>query len=228
MTGGAPGSLPFYVEEPDVDGQVVHPLFTVHSDLRHQRGIGNLGISLMEPGPQGRESLADDPLAAAVRALSRDAAGVPTPGHLQVQLMTEQVPNARSRVQLAADRDALGVPRAQLHWELDALDRHTLRVGAELAADQLAAVGFGRLRSAVHGGPRPFSVTGGHHHMGATRMHDDPARGVVDANGRVHGTDNLYVASSATFPTGGFANPTLTVVAMALRLAGHPRAGGEA
>ena len=57
--------------------------------------------------------------------------------------------------------------------------------------------------------------------MGTTRMHADPARGVVDADARVHGVDNLFVAGSSLFPTGGFANPTYTLVALALRLADH-------
>ena len=59
--------------------------------------------------------------------------------------------------------------------------------------------------------------------MGTTRMHADPRRGVVDADCRVHGIANLYVAGSSVFPTSGAANPTLTIVALALRLAGHLR-----
>ena len=60
-----------------------------------------------------------------------------------------------------------------------------------------------------------------HHHVGTTRMHADPGQGVVDAHGRVHGLTNLFVTGSSVFPTGGFANPTLTIVALALRLAEH-------
>ncbi len=60
-----------------------------------------------------------------------------------------------------------------------------------------------------------------HHHAGTTRMHTDPRFGVADADARVHGTENLYVAGASVFPTAGFANPTLTIVAMALRLADH-------
>ncbi|MBK5189260.1 MAG: hypothetical protein JJD97_13530 [Gemmatimonadaceae bacterium] len=60
-----------------------------------------------------------------------------------------------------------------------------------------------------------------HHHAGTTRMHDDPARGVADRNGRVHATENLYVAGASAFPTAGFANPVLTIVALAVRLARH-------
>jgi choline dehydrogenase-like flavoprotein len=61
----------------------------------------------------------------------------------------------------------------------------------------------------------------GNHHMGGTRMHRDPARGVVDANCKVHGLSNLYVGGSSVFPSGGAANPTLTIVQLALRLADH-------
>ena len=62
------------------------------------------------------------------------------------------------------------------------------------------------------------------HHMGTTRMHPDPARGVVDEHGLVHGTSNVFVTGSSVFPTAGWAPPTLTVIALALRLADHLRA----
>jgi choline dehydrogenase-like flavoprotein len=61
------------------------------------------------------------------------------------------------------------------------------------------------------------------HHMGTTRMADDPAAGVVDADCRVHGVSNLFVAGSSVFTTGGIGAPTLTIVALALRLANHLR-----
>jgi len=67
----------------------------------------------------------------------------------------------------------------------------------------------------------PASMTGGMHHAGTTRMHDDPREGVVNADCRVHDIANLYVAGSSVFPTMGAANPTLTIVALALRLADH-------
>jgi choline dehydrogenase-like flavoprotein len=64
----------------------------------------------------------------------------------------------------------------------------------------------------------------GHHHMGTTRMSDDPKTGVVNRDCRMHSVHNLYVAGSSVFPTGGYANPTLTIVALAIRLADHLRA----
>lgn len=216
-----PDALPFYNAEPQVEGQTIHPIMTIRPELRQARGIGNVAMSLMEPGPIARDHLSDNPLTEVVRSLLRDATGQESPAHLRVQLMAEQVPNALSRIRLSAERDALGLPRCILDWRLHASDHHTLRTAAEVVAGQLALADVGRISSATHGGNTPYSYFGGHHHMGTTRMHEDPSRGVVDATGRIHGVDNLYVSSSATFPTGGFANPTLTVVAMSLRLAEH-------
>jgi choline dehydrogenase-like flavoprotein len=70
----------------------------------------------------------------------------------------------------------------------------------------------------------PGFLSGGWHHMGTTRMHQDPTQGVVDANCRVHGLGNLYVAGASVYPTSGSANPTLTLVALTLRLADHLKA----
>jgi choline dehydrogenase-like flavoprotein len=67
------------------------------------------------------------------------------------------------------------------------------------------------------------TLESGRHHMGTTRMHCDPRRGVVDENCRVHGLGNLFIAGSSVFPTAGYANPTLTIVALAIRLADHIR-----
>ena len=64
----------------------------------------------------------------------------------------------------------------------------------------------------------------GNHHMGTTRMHNDPRRGVVDANSKLHGVNNLFVAGSAVFPTYGASNPTLNLIALVLRLADHLKA----
>ena len=60
-----------------------------------------------------------------------------------------------------------------------------------------------------------------HHNMGTTRMNENPRLGVVDPNCKVHGISNLFMAGGSVFPTGGFANPTLTLIALAIRLADH-------
>ena len=148
---------------------------------------------------------------------------------LYTVIRAEQAPNPESRVVLTDRRDALGMPRAALDWRLSAIDRHSVR-GTMLALDgELRRLGLGTCT------PEPWldrdkpewevdplisnHPVGGFHHMGTTRMAASPREGVVDADCRVHGVANLWVAGSSVFPTGGWANPTLTIVALALRLA---------
>jgi choline dehydrogenase-like flavoprotein len=136
----------------------------------------------------------------------------------------ESLPLPHSRVSLTAEQDALGLRRLALDWRLADEVKRTARETARLVAEELGYLDLGRahLESWVlHDDGWPSDLTGGNHHMGTARMSDDPTRGVVDWNCRVHGIGNLYVAGSAVFPTSGWANPTLTVVALALRLADH-------
>ncbi|MBP0492626.1 GMC oxidoreductase [Pararoseomonas indoligenes] len=135
----------------------------------------------------------------------------------------EQEPNPESRVTLADATDPLGVPRLRVDWRATAGDIRTAQVSFRLLAEDLALwgrgslsydpeeVGADMLRDGAYGG----------HHIGTARMGATPATGVVDPECRVHGMANLWVAGSAVFPTSGQANPTLTVVALALRLAAH-------
>lgn len=137
----------------------------------------------------------------------------------------EQAPNPASRVTLDRERDALGMPRATLDWQLTPLDRHSFRLFYELLGREVGRSGVGRVRMndwvASHDESWPPSLGGGWHHMGTTRMHADPKQGVVDANCRVHGVANLSIAGASVYPTAGCANPTLTLVALSLRLSDH-------
>jgi choline dehydrogenase-like flavoprotein len=137
----------------------------------------------------------------------------------------EQAPNPDSRVRLADEVDALGLPRIALDWRLSELDKRSYRIAHETIAAELGRTEQGRLQIAewVSAGLDTWSpdLEGGHHHMGTTRMSDDPRQGVVDADCRVHGTANLYVAGSSVFATSGSANPTLSIAALTLRLADH-------
>ena len=135
---------------------------------------------------------------------------------------SEQRPNPLSRVTLGTKRDRLGMPEIVVDWRLDDEDRRAAAATARLLGAEIGRAGFGRMRPAFgedDAWPKDFESN--EHHMGTTRMHRDPAQGVVDANCRVHGLANLYVAGSSVFPTGGASNPTLTIVALALRLADH-------
>ena len=129
----------------------------------------------------------------------------------------EQPPDPASRVTLSEARDALGMPRTLLRWTLaDEIHEGVYRLQAVLARE-LEERGVGRL---VPGEGQP-RYTDASHHMGTTRMSTSPAGGVVDTDCRVHGTSNLFVAGSSVFPSAGHHNPTLTLVALTLRLADH-------
>ena len=135
--------------------------------------------------------------------------------------MTEQVPNPKSRVSLDDKCDSLGLRRAKLNWQLSDIDIiSTVRV-QKIIDEELRRAGLGRLYVQMNGASPPPGLHGGYHHMGTTRMHVDPKRGVVDENCRVHGLSNLFVLGPSVFPTGGYANPVLTLVALSVRLADH-------
>ena len=143
-----------------------------------------------------------------------------------VRMMAEQAPNPESRVRLVAHRDALGVQEAVLDWRTGPLDDRSISRAVDLIAPALERRFEGRFtRLLPHPPPLPEAMPPrldvGWHHMGTTRMSASPTGGVVDVDGRVHGVGNLYVTGSSVFPSGGYANPTLTIVALALRLANH-------
>jgi choline dehydrogenase-like flavoprotein len=143
----------------------------------------------------------------------------------RVRAMFETEPQYDNRVTLSPARDALNRPRARLQWRLSAHDLRCMGRATQLFDDAFRRAGVGRLELAfpdTADGWRSV-VEGGKHHMGTTRMHADPRCGVVDPDGRVHGVPNLYVSGSSVFPSGGYANPTLTIVALAIRLADHLR-----
>lgn len=133
----------------------------------------------------------------------------------------EQAPNPASRVMLSDETDSIGVPRTRLDWRLQERDARSLVKTAELFAHRLGAHSRGRMRLIATEEDLWERAQWSWHHIGTTRMHADPKRGVVDADCRVHGIDNLFVAGSSVFPTSGASNPTYTIVALALRLGDH-------
>ncbi len=145
--------------------------------------------------------------------------------------MVEQTPNPASRVTLAEERDVFGQRRVRLDWQIEQKTEDNLWRCFEIIGAALGQAGVGRLRSWREHAVRLWGkerLNYGFHHMGTTRMHQNASRGVVDADCRVHGLKNLYVAGSSVFPTGGHVPPTLTIVALAIRLADHlKRIAGE-
>jgi choline dehydrogenase-like flavoprotein len=142
---------------------------------------------------------------------------------LDLRWTSAQLPNSDSRVRLGAERDAFGLRRVAVDWRVTPADKRKAIATHRLLGAEVGRAGFGRLRSMLIADDTtwPEDFYGDEHHMGTTRMHVDPALGVVDQNCRVHSLANLYVAGSSVFPTSSAVNPTLTIVALALRLADH-------
>ena len=171
-------------------------------------------------GSKGIPPLPAEILAAGPRGAARDE-----PRRFELKTRQEQTPNPASRVTLSSEKDAMGMPRVRLDWQFTELDKRSMRTFYEVVARELGRVGLGRVRILdwllEDDRSWPSFLSGGWHHMGTTRMHRDPKQGVVDADCRVHGLANLYVAGAAVYPTSGAANPTLTLVALSLRLSDH-------
>jgi choline dehydrogenase-like flavoprotein len=135
----------------------------------------------------------------------------------------EQQPDPISRVTLEDTRDPLGMPRLLVDWHYNEADLRTVHRSLALLAEDLRNSGAGRFEyddASVEDEMTRYGAYGGHH-IGTARMGNDPRSSVVDSQGRVHGVGNLFVAGAATFPTSSQANPTLTIVALALRLSRH-------
>jgi len=135
-------------------------------------------------------------------------------------------PNPDSRVLLSDARDPLGMPKVKLDWRLGELERRTLSEFIKTLAGEFARLGLGSFdleQAAILEDPEAW-VERAHdsaHHMGTARMHENPRLGVVNPQCQVHGIANLYIGSSAVFPTSARSNPTLTILALCLRIADH-------
>jgi choline dehydrogenase-like flavoprotein len=148
-----------------------------------------------------------------------------TAGHYSLDFHAEQEPNPASRVQLSQERDELGMPRLLIDWRYTPQDIATVREAVRLFAGDIASCGIGVFEydpASIELEVTRYGAYGGHH-LGTTRMGTDPRTSVVDADCRVHGTDNLFIAGGAVFPTSSQANPTLSIVALAVRMAAHLR-----
>jgi choline dehydrogenase-like flavoprotein len=156
------------------------------------------------------------------KRLVRKRRWCPASAAITLYIDTEQQPNPESRIRLSEARDAIGMPKAMVHWQWGEPERHAFAAYRQLFHRQWQGWDFGTiqwLESFESGSDWERNVSDTYHLMGGTRMAADPSHGVVDAQLRVHGLDNLFVASCSVFPTGGSSNPTLTLMQITLRLA---------
>ena len=138
----------------------------------------------------------------------------------RVKFVTEQFPHKNSRVKLGTERDALGQRKLEVDWCFTDCDRHSMTQTLRLLTERFAAAELGTFEFGDEP-PSLENMTDAAHQMGTTRMASRPEEGVVDTDCRVFGTENLYVASSAVFPTGPSYSPTFTILALARRLGQH-------
>ena len=244
MTGGqlsltAPGPMGMYVmsARPDRAIRARAELALSASEQRRRQVLncttspspgkiaGNLTSQFARFTPEMLEGQIRARSSGQARARPRTSTGTEIVSQRDYRLFTrqEQSPNPNSRITLSEDKDALGMPRVRLDWQLTELDQRSIREFYLALGEEMGRSGLGRVQLAdwlLDGDDRawPAFLGGGWHHMGTTRMHDNPSEGVVDSDCKVHGISNLHVAGSATFATSGTANPTLSVVALSLRL----------
>ena len=138
-----------------------------------------------------------------------------------VHVISEQEPDPSSRITLTHSVDALGMPKARIDWRLQPSAERSIRLFARALKREFDRLGLGTLTLAPwiddrQTGGLPY-IKEAYHHIGTTRMHYDPRRGVVDHACKVHQLDNLYIAGTSVFPTGGHSNPTFTALALSFR-----------
>jgi choline dehydrogenase-like flavoprotein len=167
------------------------------------------------------KELAARPLDAMAYSIAHSSASRKLVRSVTMEMIVENEPNPASRVLLGDDVDALGMRRVKIDWRLTEASVRTVDRTFELIAKELEDKKIARVKLAptIESRGWPSDLEGTYHHMGTTRINESPRLGVVDVNCKMHGVANLYVAGSSVFPTSSSNHPTMTLVALALRLA---------
>jgi choline dehydrogenase-like flavoprotein len=203
--------------EPGI-GNPVFGALSVKEDVQRRLQLLSSGFLLLRTSDVRGLMEAIGGVASEIDHFGDEPSSANAPYYAMLYTRTEQTPNPESRVTLSDELDALGKPRVSLHWQLSDLDTQKIRELVRFLSKELGRNSAGRVSLRVTD-QNPWPLRPADHSMGTTRMHEDPKKGVVDSRCRVHGIANLYMAGSSVFPTCGFSNPTLTLVALALRLA---------
>jgi len=201
-------------ERGSLSGQDVMFVISPHEQLVMNEGFRNSCILLRADSP--------DKLLGPEYWESALFGGGQTAGMHTVGMINEPLPHPESRLTLSEQTDALGMNRAHLHWHLPESEFQSSFRIFDRFTREISKSGLGRIRQLKSDAPEIGAHVGiGYHHMGTTRMSRNPEYGVTDEFGRCWDRDNLYIAGSSLFPNVGHANPTLTIVALAARLASH-------
>jgi choline dehydrogenase-like flavoprotein len=208
---------PFYAQNQTIHGGLLRAGLFPSEDFRRSHAV--MGSSITIENKVDLDDLGKAAVAATANALGVDPSDAQA---FSLGCGMEVTPDPDRRLTLVTERDALGMPRLKLHMRIADSDFARFRLTLKELGRQLLAAHTGLLRLNLR--TRDDWLDGldwGNHHMGTTRMHVDPRKGVVDANLQVHGVSNLYVGGSSVYPTYGAANPTVNLLALTLRLADH-------
>lgn len=208
---------PFYQNNTDLGGAIVRAGLFPSENYRRAGAVMDSSVTIENKA--ALDDLGNAAVAATAAALGVDAGNAAA---FSLGCGMEVAPDADRRFTLERERDVLGMPKLKLHMRIANSDFANFRATLKELGRQLLAARIGMLRlNLKEHGQWLDGLDWGNHHMGTARMHDDPKKGVVDANLQVHGLANLFVAGSAVFPTYGAANPTVNLLALTLRLADH-------
>lgn len=208
---------PYYLSNQKIEGAIMRAGLFPTEKYRRDNGVMDCSITIESP------TLLDD-LGKAAVAATANALGVEASSAIAYKLGggCEVTPDPDRRITLTSERDALGLPKIKLNMRLSDSDLAQFRSTLKELGRQLLESRTGMLRLNLKERSQWLTALDwGNHHMGTTRANADPKKGVVDANLKVHGISNLYVVGNSVYPTYAAANPTLSIVAMALRLADH-------
>ena len=213
------GSFLNHFQQSEINGVRVAAALTLPEKIQQEKKL--LNISFQNRNERMLEQGNDDFFYSSVAKLSGLSQqnidkSKPYVSHLYIR--GEQIPHESNRVSLAEDKDALGLQRIKVRYNISTKVVENYRKSlSELS--KLLGINYNTRMTIELDDRRDLTLF--YHPMGTTRMHEKSEKGVVDKDCKVHGVSNLYVAGSSVFPSSGYANPTLTIVALAIRLAEH-------
>jgi choline dehydrogenase-like flavoprotein len=197
------------------EDQPVMPVLSMHDDALMQHQLNNFCVMLSRKKD-------DDTLDASYGQNPWLTQNHQSHGNYTAQFIFEPTPCKDSRVTLTNDQDLLGQRKLKLDWRFNDRDFRSVEQVVKLMIREFGIKELGRIKWKKMFEPKTIrAIGGGMHHAGTTKMSANPADGVVDEHCRVHDTEGLYVMGNSVFPHVGFSNPTITIVALALRLANH-------
>ena len=207
----------------NVNGIQILPHLSLTDELLIQHRLINFGIIFLNVQSRAIPLMGVDYLSAPL--FSREWEGSPRTRLYHLLVRFEPLPDPESRLSLSRQKDRYGVRRVRLDWKVHGLEFECLERILDLVARKIGAANLGRVLQIFQNRLIDREILGTYqsHHLGTTRMARNPDQGVVNVDGKVHSMENLYIAGSSVFPTFGFANPTLTIVALTVRLASHLR-----